>query len=346
MAGRYAEGIAACRKAIELRADFPEAHKDLSLMLLVQEKFEDGWKEYEWRLRLPHYFNSPARFTQPMWDGSDLAGRAIFVHAEQGLGDTIHFVRFLPLLQKQAGRIILECQPELVRLLKQTEMLGGMEIVARDKMVRPSAGFDVHVPLLSLPLLLGRLAPTDREGVAQPPYMKPDPDLREQWRTRVEKGKKLKVGLAWGGSPVNKNDRHRSISLSALVPLAMPEVQFYTLQFGQPAKEAAQPPAGMELIDVTPNISDFADTAAMLPDLDLVICVDTALAHLAGAMDRPVWVLLQFTPDFRWLLEGEQTAWYPSMRLFRQKKFGEWAEVIDRVAGELRSYAREKRNAD
>jgi hypothetical protein len=156
----------------------------------------------------------------------------------------------------------------------------------------------------------------------------------------------LRVGLAWAGSPVNKNDRHRSISLSALTPLAMSGVEFYTLQFGQPAKESASPPDGMDLIDFTPNISDFADTAALLPELDLVICVDTALAHLAGAMGRPVWVLLQFTPDFRWLLEGEETAWYPSMRLFRQKKFGDWDQVINKVAGELSKYAKENQGVD
>jgi hypothetical protein len=306
-------------------------------MLLVQEKFDDGWKEYEWRLRLPHYFNSPTRFTQPMWDGSNLEGKTIFVHAEQGLGDTIHFVRFLPLLkEKQAGRIILECQPELVRLMKQTEILSGMEIIPRDKLVRPTTGFDVHVPLLSLPLLLRRLAPTDHNGVPQPPYMKPDTTLQQLWLTRLPKSNKLKVGIAWAGSAVNKNDRHRSIPLSSFAPLAAPDIEFYALQFGPPAKEAASPPPGMNLIDITPNITDFADTAALLPQLDLIICVDTALAHLTGAMARPVWVLLQFTPDFRWLLQGEKTAWYPSMRLFRQQKFGDWAEVIERVAAELK----------
>jgi hypothetical protein len=177
--------------------------------------------------------------------------------------------------------------------------------------------------------------------------MKADPDLREQWRERLAGNRKFKVALAWAGSAVNKNDRHRSMPLSALGPLAAVDgVEFYTLQFGKPAEEVASPPAGMRLIDHTSQIRDFADTAALLPELDLVICVDTALAHLAGAMGRPVWVLLQFTPDFRWLLEGRTTAWYPSMRLFRQKKFGDWAEVIEGVAAELGEYVEKNRRVD
>jgi hypothetical protein len=163
---------------------------------------------------------------------------------------------------------------------------------------------------------------------------------------RLAHSKKPKVGLAWGGSAINKSDRHRSISLSSLAPLVNADVEFYTLQFGKPAEEAANPPAGMRLIDHTGIIKDFADTAALLPELDLVISVDTALAHLAGAMGTPVWVLIQFTPDFRWLLEGETTAWYPSMRLFRQKQFGDWAPVIEIVAAELKKYAEKSRPAD
>jgi hypothetical protein len=255
-------------------------------------------------------------------------------------------VRFLPLLQKRGGRVILECQSELSRLMRQTEILRGIDVVGRESKVRSTTGFDVHVPLLSLPLLLRRLAPTDQEGVAQPPYMKADPSLHGQWRGRLGEKKNLRVAIAWAGSAVNKNDRHRSLPLSALAPLAMAGVEFYALQFGKPAAEAARSPAGMQLIDFTAQISDFADTAALLPELDLVICVDTALAHLAGAMGRPVWVMVQFTPDFRWLLKGQTTAWYPSMRLFRQKKIGDWAGVIEEVAGELGQYAEKSRRVD
>ncbi len=340
MAGRYAEGIASCRRAIELRPDFAEAHKDLSLMLLVQGEFEDGWREYEWRLLLPRYFNSPTRFVQPQWDGSDLRGRTILVHAEQGLGDTIQFARFLPLLEQRGARVILECQAELVRLMKQMEILKRVEIFPRESKSGPKVKFDVHAALLSLPLLLNRLAPSDQLDVAQPPYITADANMRDQWHARVAESKGLKVGLSWAGSPTNKNDRHRSITLSALAPLAREGVDFYMLQFGKPAEQAANPPPGMKLIDHTALIGDFADTAAMVAELDLIICVDTALGHLAGAMGKPAWVLVQFTPDFRWLLEGRATPWYPSMRLFRQKKLGDWAEAIQEVAAELQKLAK------
>ena len=159
LAGQYPEAIAQCRKAISLRNDFPEAHKDLVLILLVQGKFEEGWREYEWRLRLPNYFNSIDRFPKPMWDGSDFQGKTLLLHTEQGLGDTIQFSRFLPMVAKKGGKIILECQKELVRLMKQTEILGGIEIVPRESRAGPSLPFDLHCPLLSLPFLLRRFDP-------------------------------------------------------------------------------------------------------------------------------------------------------------------------------------------
>jgi tetratricopeptide (TPR) repeat protein len=338
LAGQYADAMAECHKAIALRKDFPEAHKDLALMLLVQGRFEEGWREYEWRLRLPNYFNGIDRFRQPMWDGSDFQGKTLLVHAEQGLGDTIHFGRFLPMLAKKGGKIILECQTELVRLMKQTEILAGIEIVPRQSKAGPSLPFDLHCPLMSLPLLLQRLDPSRDDDVIKPPYVKADAALRQQWRDRVPRGGRLKVGIAWAGSKTNKNDRHRSITLATLAPLARANVDFYNLQLGKPGLEAAHPPQGMKMIDLTSMIGDFADTAALLSELDLVVSVDTAVVHLAGAMGMPVWVLLQYTPDFRWLLEGQTTPWYPSVRLIRQTKFGVWNDLIDRTADELASY--------
>jgi tetratricopeptide (TPR) repeat protein len=338
LAGQYADAMDECHKAIAIRKDFPEAHKDLSLMLLVQGRFEEGWREYEWRLRLPNYFNSIDRVRQPMWDGSDFQGKTLLIHAEQGLGDTIHFSRFLPMVAKKGGKIILECQSELVRLMKQTEILAGIEIVPRQSKAGPSLPFDLHCPLMSLPFVLQRLDPSRDHDVIQPPYMKADAALRQQWRDRVPRGDRLKVGLAWAGSKTNKNDRHRSITLTTLAPLARANVDFYNLQLGKPGLDAANPPHGMKMIDLTSMIGDFADTAALLSELDLVISVDTAVVHLAGAMDMPVWVLLQYTPDFRWLLQGQTSPWYPSVRLIRQTKFGAWDDVIDRTADELAAY--------
>jgi hypothetical protein len=192
---------------------------------------------------------------------------------------------------------------------------------------------------MSLPFLLRKLDPSRDDDVIKPPYMKPDPALLELWRTRLPGGDRLKVGLAWAGSKTNKNDRHRSITLATLAPLARANVDFYNLQLGPPGLQAANPPQGMKMIDLTSMIGDFADTAALVSELDLVVSVDTAVVHLAGAMGKPVWVFLQFTPDFRWLLEGDTTPWYSSMRLFRQKSFGDYAEVIDRVASELTDWA-------
>jgi tetratricopeptide (TPR) repeat protein len=339
LASRYEEAMAECRIAIGIRSDFPEAHKDLSLMLLVQGNFEDGWREYEWRLRLPNYFNHVNRFKQPIWDGSNLTGKTILVHAEQGLGDSIHFSRFLPIVVQKAGKVILEVQSELVRLFKQTKMLEGIEIVPRERKSGPILPFDTHLPLMSLPWVLKRLDPTKDHDVVKPPYIFPNPELVEQWKSRIQDNGRLKVGLAWAGSKTNKNDRHRSITLSMLAPLGrVPNVDIYNLQLGKPGEQAANPPEGMKLIDLTPMIGDFADTTAMVQNLDLIVSVDTAIIHLAGAMGKPVMVMLQYTPDFRWLLQGDTTPWYPSVRFIRQTKFGVWEDVIERTASEMAAF--------
>jgi hypothetical protein len=273
-----------------------------------------------------------------MWDGSDLNGQTLLIHAEQGLGDSIHFARFLPLIMNRGGRIILEVQAELVRLMKQMEILKGIEVVPRESKAGPKLAFDTHLPLMSLPWLLKKLNPTVDKDVVQPPYVKADATLVEQRRGRIKDNGRPKVGIAWAGSKTNKNDRHRSITLNMLAEFGKANVDLYNLQLGKPGEQAKTPPEGMELIDLTAMIGDFADTAALVEHLDLIVSVDTAVVHLAGAMTKPVWVMIQYTPDFRWLLNGETTPWYPSMRLFRQSNFGDYAEVIHRVAGELANY--------
>jgi hypothetical protein len=225
--------------------------------------------------------------------------------------------------------------------MQQTKILEGVEIVRREKKAGPNVPFDTHLPLLSLPHVLRRLDPSQYDDVVRPPYIFPNPELAKQWRSRLPAGGNLKVGLAWAGSKINKNDRHRSITLSMLAPLGRAKnVDLYNLQLGKPGEQAANPPEGMRLVDLTSMIGDFADTAAMVSHLDLVVSVDTAIVHLAGAMGKPVWVMLPFTPDFRWLLRGESTVWYPSMRLIRQKKLGAWNDVIDRTAADLATLIR------
>ncbi len=226
---------------------------------------------------------------------------------------------------------MLLCQAPLARLM---ESAAG---VARVVPAIVSAGelppFDVHSPMLSLPLLFG----TRVESIpADVPYLTAEASLAAQWGAKLSAaGGALKVGLAWSGSPTNKNDRYRSVALEQLGPLARTGATFFSLQKGPAASQAARPPAGMTLIDLSDELHDFADTAALVSQLDLVITVDTAIAHLAGAMGKPAWVLLASEQDWRWLLKREDTPWYPTLRLFRQSQPGEWPQVIERVAGAL-----------
>jgi hypothetical protein len=252
------------------------------------------------------------------------------VHTEQGFGDTLQFVRYAPLAARRGARVILECQPELKTLFQGLE--GVQEVVARGEPLPP---FEMHIPLMSLPHVFG----TRVENIpAEVPYLKPDPARVAAWRDKVGRyGGRLRVGLVWASTPWNHELRKRTVPPAALAPMATAkDVTFYSLQkwsFG--GEEAKNPPAGIRLIDLTGDIRDFADTAALMAHLDLVISVDTAVTHLAGAMARPVWALLPFVPAWHWLLEREDNPWYPTMRLFRQRAMGNWGSVVERVAQEL-----------
>ncbi len=329
--GRCDEAIAAGRLAISQKPDLAHAHFNLALVLLSRGDFAMGWRQYEWRWLLPEFPEARRALARPRWDGGDLAGRTILLHAEQGIGDTIQFVRYLPMVVARGGRVLLECQPELQRLLSQAN-LGQTQTVERKD--PPSVQFDMHAPLMSLPLLLGDLNPP-AVGAAKPSYLQVDGALVEQWKARIPRSGKMKIGLAWAGRPTHKSDRHRSISLRQLAPLAKPQVEFYSLQMGDAAAQTSAPPPGLELTDLTSDIHDFADTAALIANLDLIITVDTAVAHLAGAMAKPVWLLLPFAPDFRWQWTGRHTPWYPTMRLFRQSKLGDWSGPLGQMAADL-----------
>jgi hypothetical protein len=326
--GKFDEAIACFGRAIALRPNYGEAHLNLALVTLLLGNFQAGWREYEWRWRMPNRPNPAADFSQPRWDGSDLTGRSILLFAEQGVGDTIQFLRYVPMVIARGGRVLLDVQPELHRLLEQGNLQGAT------LMPRASASFDVQLPLMSLPLVLGEFDFAS-PAVSKPPYIQADPALRQKWREKLGENKRFKVGLAWAGRPTHTNDRQRSILLAALAPLAHERIQFYSLQFGAAAAQAAAPPPGMNLADPTGQIEDFADTAALIAELDLVISVDTAVAHLAGAMGKPIWLLLPFAPDFRWLLNRDDTPWYPAMRLFRQTRRAQWADPIERAARAL-----------
>jgi Flp pilus assembly protein TadD len=328
MLGNIPEALASCRRALEIEPALPLAHCTLGLILLALGDLQTGWKEYDARLQIPAMDIRPRNYPQPVWDGSSLNGKRIFLHSEQGFGDTMQFVRYVPMIQQRGGKIILECQPGLVRLLSN---LPGIEQIVRDG--DPPPPFDVHCSLLSIPRIFGTTLETIPANI---PYIHPDPAIVEKWRARVPADGRLKVGLSWAGRKIHGHDRYRSIQLSSLAPLAAAKnVWFCSLQKGDPASQTKSPPSGMDLTDWTPELRDFADTAGLLANLDLLISVDTAVVHLAGAMAKPAWVLLQFMPDWRWMLQREDSPWYPTLRLFRQTKREDWSTPIQDITQAL-----------
>lgn len=325
--GKLDEAIAAFQTALTIDRNFAEAHGNLAHALLQRGELEEGYREYEWRWQCSTYLAPRRQFARPQWDGSDPAGRTILLHAEQGLGDTIQHVRFVPQIVRRGGRVIIACARELVRLLQESKELGATQVVSNFADVQGS--FDTHLPMMSLPFAMKVCSEADIPR--QVPYLSGNP------RTLTDD--RMKVGLVWSGSFAHTNDRNRSMTLQTLAPLADDKISFYSLQLGPAAAEAGSPPAGMNLTDCAPGIQDVADTAEIIAALDLVICVDTAVAHLAGALGKKVWVMLPQISDFRWMLDREDSPWYPTMRLFRQTRAGDWADVIQRIRQQLRSLA-------
>jgi len=328
--GDFGQAARCYRQAIALSPDSAFAHWNLATLLLMLGQFEEGWKEFEWRLR-GSFFTSPRRpFTAPRWDGSPAPGETILIHAEQGFGDAIQFMRYVPLVQQraQAARVVVECPRELTRLLGHNDGWTA-EVVARDGWDGGALPpFDRHLHMLSLPWVLRCFEPLPMRAA----YLRADDELRAAWRERLPAG--FRVGLAWAGTATHTDDARRSLEVGKLTPLLrVAGVVFISLQ----VKSSAQAPG---VCDWTEHIRDFADTAALIAELDLVIAVDTAVVHLAGALGRPVWTLLAALPDWRWGLEREDTPWYPTMRLFRQQTAGDWDEVMARVAVELEAARR------
>jgi Flp pilus assembly protein TadD len=327
---RLGEAEAAYREALRLRPDFAEAHNNRAYSLLLAGRYAEGWPEYEWRWRTKHMAGGARGFGAPQWRGEPLEGRTLLVHAEQGLGDSIQFCRYVPLIFG-AGRVIFEVQPPLKRLM--ASLPGPIEVVAQgDALPR----FDLHCPLMSLPLAFGAIMETIPASTA---YLAPDPGDAARWRRRVAALSGGRVGLVWAGNSHLGHpefaavDARRSIGLADMAPLAdLAGVSFVSLQKGPPSTQAANPPAGMALTDFTAELEDFADTAALIDSLDLVITVDTSVAHLAGALGKPVWVLNRYDTCWRWLLNRNDSPWYPTVRLFRQPAPGDWDSVMRSVA--------------
>ena len=321
-------------EAIRLQPDYPGAHWNRALALLALGRFKAGWEDYEWRFQCPEVVWQMGRrqLHKPQWDGGALAGKTVLVHAEQGFGDTLQFCRYLPMVAQQGGRVVFECPPELVTLMQGMSAIA--QLVEQGSEEAAGVAYDVHAPLMSLPRLFGTTLDSIPNVV---PYLAPDKQLFERWRGRLNDHQGFKVGLVWSGNPDNWRDQQRSIALSDLAPLAaVAGVRFYSLQRGAAAQQANQPPAGMGLTDLSAELNDFSDTAACIENLDLVISVDTAVAHLAGALGCPVWTLIYTPADWRWLLAREDSPWYPTMRLFRQQAPQQWRPVIEQLAQALR----------
>jgi tetratricopeptide (TPR) repeat protein len=329
--GQLHEAVASYRRAIDLNPDYPEAHHNLAMALLALGDMAAGWEEYEWRwetaLMLPAWRN----FAQPQWRGEAAEGRTLLVHAEQGLGDTMQFCRYAPLAAASGLRVVMEVPKPLVRLLHP---LAGVDLVVESDGQLPP--FDLHCPMLSLPLAFGTtLATIPAAG----PYLHAAPLAAASWRARLAAtgGARLRVGLAWAGNPrlhspaLAAVDRRRSIALDRLAPLFdLHGVQFVSLQ-----KDGPMAPGAFALTDWMDEMADFADTASLIAGLDLVISVDTAVAHLAAALGRPVWLLDRFDCCWRWLAGRRDSPWYPTLRFYRQPQPGDWESVIAEVAGDL-----------
>ncbi|WP_109118917.1 tetratricopeptide repeat-containing glycosyltransferase family protein [Azospirillum sp. TSO22-1] len=334
--GRDDEAEALFRRALAANPGFAEAHTELGMLRLAKGSFRDGFAEFEWRRREAVWRSQAPQLPGKPWAGEPLDGRTILLHAEQGFGDTIQFCRFAPRLRQLGARVLLLCPKPLRRLLDSLPGIDG--VVAAGE---PLPAFDVHLPLLSLPAALGTTLETIPAGI---PYLQPDPAAAAAWRQRLGAHEGLKVGLVWAGAARRHDiaaslvDRRRSLDLAQLRPLAgVKGVRFVSLQVGEAAAQAGGWPADSALIDPTAGVGDFADTAAVVANLDLVISVDTAVAHLAGALGRPVWLLSRFDGCWRWLRGRADSPWYPTLRVFRQPSPGDWPAVVRRVAAELES---------
>jgi tetratricopeptide (TPR) repeat protein len=350
---RHADALESYERALALAPQAVETRWNRALCLLQLGRLDEGWAEYEWRWRRKRIAAGSRAFDAPQWHGAaPLDGKTILLHAEQGLGDTLQFCRYASLVAQRGARVILEVQPELMRLLRDLD--GVAELIVSGA---PLPRFDYHCPLLSLPLALHTTLDTIPATV---PYLHADHEDAERFRARIDEAMAgsdsgaLKVGLVWAGGArahvpeLRKNDARRSLAFEQLAPiLDVPHVRFFSLQKGAAATQLREAQAGQgalqaaarRIVDWTDDLQDFADTAALVANLDLVISVDTSTAHLAGAMNRPVWILNRLDTCWRWMLEREDSPWYPSARLFRQPSLGDWTTVLAAVAHALRERA-------
>jgi len=322
---RHGEALACYARALTIESHYAPAHLNRALSELVTGDLEAGWPDFEWRWTGSDTQIPKRPFTQPQWRGENARGRTLLVHAEQGLGDAIQMGRYVAAMAERGIDVVLEVQPALHGLLSQLPA----RVVAMGEAL---PNFDLHCPILSLPLAFG----TTLDSIpAQATHLRAPPVHARRWRERLGGSDRLRIGIAWSGSTTLRNDRNRSIALSRLAPLRDPRWTLVSLQKEVRDADMEALGTGEPIVHFGHELADFLDTAALMEQLDLVVTVDTAVAHLAGAMGKPVWLLLPYAPDWRWLLDREDSPWYPSARLFRQQQAGDWDPVIERIGHEI-----------
>ena len=329
--GRLDDAIECYRMALRHGPGYAGAHSNLAMALLAKGEMAEGWKEYEWRWRTPQLMPAQRTFARPQWRGQAAEGKTLLIHSEQGFGDTIHFCRYAPLAAERGFRVVLEVPKRLARLLGS--LPGVAQIVSSGETLPP---FDLHCPMMSLPLAFRTTVETIPNAI---PYLNPDAFQVESWRIRLAETAPagLRVGLVWAGNPrqgqaiATATDHRRSMPTERLAPLLdIAGACFFSLQ-----KDRTVLPVGWPQCDFMDEMDDFADTAALIANLDLVISVDTAVAHLASAIGKPVWLLDRFDPDWRWTIGGRDNLWYPTIRVYRQPAAGDWDAVVARAAKDL-----------
>ena len=322
----FNEAEASYKKALLLDPDFAEAHNNLGMMQLLTGNFEAGWHHYQWRKKLTEYQFHPRNYDQSEWDGGSFKNKTLFVHPEQGFGDFFQFIRYVPLIANRGGNIIVEV-PKLILQLAKHSKTGDVFVTNQESV--PS--FDYHISLMDLPRIFG----TNLVNVPrQTPYLTVPPTVREAWQERFKNREEFRLGIVWAGNSQNRNLHYKSVDVSVFKPLCdIPGIKVYSLQ--KDREDEATTKLGKGVEDLAPFLADFSETAGAISQLDLVVSVDTAVAHLAGALGHNVWTLLPYNADWRWLLEREDSPWYPTMRLFRQSKSGDWKTVLTKVRAEL-----------
>ncbi|MBU1343729.1 MAG: tetratricopeptide repeat-containing glycosyltransferase family protein, partial [Proteobacteria bacterium] len=338
--GNYEKALESCEEAIRLSPEFVPARWNRSMLFLLKGQFEKGWTEYEWRWQRP---NTPKRKIDAgmAWDGNFFKGKTIFVYEEQGMGDTLQFIRYLPLVKQMGGHVIFEVLTPMIRLVESVKGFDRLWVGIRNVDTRPSDRFDFHIPLMSLPRIFNTTLKTVPADI---PYLTADQNLAQIWKKRIKKNSSFKIGIVWAGHPGHTNDGTRSTYLSLFSVLKQVKgIALFSLQIEKYEKWTDINPRKIIDQDLGEQISDFADTAAIIENLDLVISVDTAIVHLAGALGKQVWTLLPFSPDWRWMIDQEDSPWYPTMKLFRQPAPGDWKSVFKKVKKHLATQIKQKK---